>query len=264
MKENIKDLSSSLSHLKQLQSVSYNLKEEKIEEVIPEKFLKEGVDIELLKAEINKTPKTNEHLLSRNFYGFLAQDVQKIFPDLVYADDAGMLSIDYIGMIPLLVDGLQEQQQLIEKLQQQKEIEILQNIVLSQEKDVTKLKELQLTVQGLQEIILLCCEKTNNLEILVLPEENEQTNSEKAILYQNTPNPFSSNTKIVCYLPETANRATLYIYNLQGVELKSYPISQMGVNTITVTGSELPAGMYLYTLVVDNVIVDTKRMILTK
>jgi hypothetical protein len=81
---------------------------------------------------------------------------------------------------------------------------------------------------------------------------------------QNTPNPFSSNTEIGCYLPEVKERSVIYIYNLNGVELKSYPITQAGVNTITVNGSELPAGMYLYTLVVDNVIIDTKRMILTK
>ena len=103
MKENIKELSGSLSLLKQLQSVSYNFKEEQKEEEIPEKFLKEGIDIEALKAEIEKAPKTNEYLLSRRIYGFLAQDVQKIFPDLVYADNSGMLSIDYIGIIPFLI-----------------------------------------------------------------------------------------------------------------------------------------------------------------
>jgi hypothetical protein len=36
------------------------------------------------------------------------------------------------------------------------------------------------------------------------------------------------------------------------------------VQAVTVYASELPAGMYLYTLVVDNVIIDSKRMILTK
>jgi len=52
--------------------------------------------------------------------------------------------------------------------------------------------------------------------------------------------------------------------DLQGIELKSYPLAQTGANTIVVNGSELPAGMYLYTLVADNEIIDTKRMILTK
>jgi hypothetical protein len=87
---------------------------------------------------------------------------------------------------------------------------------------------------------------------------------EIAILYQNAPNPFTSNTEISCYLPESTSQATLIIYNLQGIELKEFSFSQIGLNTIILNGSELPAGMYLYTLVVDNEIVDTKRMILTK
>jgi len=51
---------------------------------------------------------------------------------------------------------------------------------------------------------------------------------------------------------------------MQGAELKSYPITTKGADSITIQGSELPAGMYLYTLVVNNEIIDTKRMILTK
>jgi hypothetical protein len=65
-------------------------------------------------------------------------------------------------------------------------------------------------------------------------------------------------------LPETTRQAAIYIYNLQGAELKSYQLTQKGLNTITVYGSELSVGMYLYTLVVDGKIIDTKRMILTK
>jgi len=51
---------------------------------------------------------------------------------------------------------------------------------------------------------------------------------------------------------------------LNGVELMSFPIVQTGYSSVIVYASALPAGMYLYTLVVDGVIVDTKRMILTK
>ena len=82
-------------------------------------------------------------------------------------------------------------------------------------------------------------------------------------MYQNIPNPFSANTEISCNIPEVNNNAYIYVYNLQGIELKSFPVKQ-GYNTVTVYASELPAGMYLYTLVVVNDIVDTKRMILTK
>jgi len=40
--------------------------------------------------------------------GFIAQDVQKIFPDLVQAGDDGKLSLNYAGFTPYLTTGLQE------------------------------------------------------------------------------------------------------------------------------------------------------------
>ena len=39
--------------------------------------------------------------------GFIAQDVQMIFPDLVTEDDQGKLSLSYAGFVPYLVEGLQ-------------------------------------------------------------------------------------------------------------------------------------------------------------
>ena len=41
-------------------------------------------------------------------------------------------------------------------------------------------------------------------------------------------------------------------------------IVQTGFSTVSVYASSLPAGMYLYALVVDNVIIDTKGMTLTE
>ena len=60
-------------------------------------------------------------------YGFLAQEVKKIFPELVTEDENGYLSVDYIGFIPLLVDAynelmvkVEEQEAVIAELTQQK------------------------------------------------------------------------------------------------------------------------------------------------
>lgn len=39
-------------------------------------------------------------------YGFIAQEVREIYPELVSEDSEGMLAIDYIGFIPLLVDEI--------------------------------------------------------------------------------------------------------------------------------------------------------------
>lgn len=50
-------------------------------------------------------------------YGFSAQEVQKIFPDLVSEDEQGYLSVDYIGLIPVLVEALKTQQVRIADLE---------------------------------------------------------------------------------------------------------------------------------------------------
>ncbi len=49
-------------------------------------------------------------------YGLVAQEVQKIYPELVHADDAGMLSINYIELIPLLIQSVQELSEQVAEL----------------------------------------------------------------------------------------------------------------------------------------------------
>lgn len=45
--------------------------------------------------------------------GFIAQDLEKIFPEMVFTDDAGYKSIDYSRLTPLLVETIKEQQKQI-------------------------------------------------------------------------------------------------------------------------------------------------------
>lgn len=48
-------------------------------------------------------------------YGFIAQDVQILFPDLVTKHDKGTLGLNYDGFVPLAIAAIQEQQKLIEE-----------------------------------------------------------------------------------------------------------------------------------------------------
>jgi hypothetical protein len=66
------------------------------------------------------------------------------------------------------------------------------------------------------------------------------------------------------YLPSTVSKAMLYLYNMQGEQIKSFDINERGNTLVTIEGYPLKAGMYLYTLVADGKEVDTKKMILTK
>jgi hypothetical protein len=83
-------------------------------------------------------------------------------------------------------------------------------------------------------------------------------------LDQNFPNPFNQSTQIGYYLPEATRTANLYIYNMNGLQIKSIPIQNRGKGSVTINGSELRSGMYIYTLIVDGREIDTKRMILTQ
>ncbi|KAL7712903.1 Peptidase S74 domain-containing protein [Entamoeba marina] len=61
-------------------------------------------------------------------YGFIAQEVQEIFPDLVIEDSDGCLSVDVLGLIPVIVESLKEIQEESEMLNSKtyNEFEILQ------------------------------------------------------------------------------------------------------------------------------------------
>jgi hypothetical protein len=50
---------------------------------------------------------------TRQQMGFIAQDVEKIFPEMVFTDEKGYKSIDYSRLTPVLVETIKEQQQQI-------------------------------------------------------------------------------------------------------------------------------------------------------
>jgi hypothetical protein len=84
------------------------------------------------------------------------------------------------------------------------------------------------------------------------------TGISQATLYQNAPNPFKERTEIRYSLPENANTAEIYVFGMQGKLLKKYPADQSGA--VVIKGSDLKAGIYLYSLIVAGKQVDTKRM----
>jgi len=61
---------------------------------------------------------------SRKQIGLIAQEVQDILPELVQEDEEGMLSLDYISIIPVLIEAIKDQGVLIRK--QDERIRILE------------------------------------------------------------------------------------------------------------------------------------------
>jgi Chaperone of endosialidase/Head domain of trimeric autotransporter adhesin len=66
--------------------------------------------------------------------GLLAQEIQKVYPQLVKENAQGTLSVNYSGMVPVLLEAIKEQQKQSEKQQlkidmQQNELEELKKLV---------------------------------------------------------------------------------------------------------------------------------------
>ena len=49
-------------------------------------------------------------------FGFIAQDVEKEFPNLVSTDSEGMKSVDYLEMIPLLLHKINDLERKLDEL----------------------------------------------------------------------------------------------------------------------------------------------------
>ena len=162
-------------------------------------------------------------------YGLYAGEVANVFPELVEVDDKNNEYINYIELIPVLINAINE---LTSQLQEHGLLRGMRTQTDSSETD-------------------RCNAGTRGAM------------DESAVLYQNTPNPFTDNTTIEFYIPVDASSASVYLFTLNGLLLETYPIEYMGYGTITIDGSTLQPGMYVYSLVVDGQIVDNKRMILT-
>ncbi|MEO1652530.1 MAG: tail fiber domain-containing protein [Bacteroidota bacterium] len=154
----------------------------------------------------------------RNF-GLIAQQVQKVYPELVQEDANGILAVNYDGLIPVLMEALKAQQAQISQLE-------------------LKLHQVSHSVDAISD------------------------ETETGALFQNRPNPFGTSTIIPFAIPETANSARIIISDLRGKLIKSYPITQKGKGEIQLDAHSLEGGMYLYTLLIDGEMVDTKRMLM--
>ena len=92
-------------------------------------------------------------------------------------------------------------------------------------------------------------------------KESIEVDKNIAKLYQNYPSPAYSMTTIPCVIPEKTRSAYIQVYNLMGVLVLKIPITSIGQNSIDVNTTELTNGVYMYSLIVDDCLIDTKRMV---
>jgi hypothetical protein len=172
--------------------------------------------------------------------GLIAQELEEVFPEFIMnmsevkkTNDRGettvispeFKSVSYTSLITVLIAGLQEQQKQIEEQKQQ--------------------------IADLM--------KSSNTTGL---NNNGDLNTFK--LGQNEPNPFNGETVIKYTLPQNTNNASMVVYDLSGKQIASFPITEKGSSSMTLTSEKLAAGIYIYSIVADNKILDSKRMVVAE
>lgn len=212
-----------LAQVQTLQFLRYEpTQEENTAKPTPIAFDIDNMSPEELDSLAKNAEEEPERYLSAVQYGLAADQLKAVYPELVYKDANGNISINYVEMVPLLVQSINE---------------------LSQE-----LAELKGTASRRAKA------ETTGIE-------NNVSDIDMVRMDQNKPNPFSESTVIGLNIPEKTQKADIFIYDLSGKQIQNVPVAERGETNITVYASELGAGMYIYTLVVDGKVVVTRRMI---
>jgi len=280
-KENIVTLTNNSEKLKQVRGVTYNTKNNiQIMKEKPQSFNTEernstfsaynsqtnSIDTLSTFPLISDTTSLQQTELHKTNYGFIAQEIQEIYPELVNTDNEGYLAINYIGFIPILVESFKEHQNKIESFEL-KEKEYLHTIseLNNQIKVInSKLEELEYNIDNIENN---CCNKKsyNNLkseQVDIITDNYSIKNSN--ILGQNFPNPWNSSTKISLTIENTVKSAIFCVYDMTGKQIKCIQVSNRGETEVIINAEELQPGMYLYSLITDGNLIDTKRMVLTE
>ena len=197
--------------------------------------------------KINKLkPSTYEFKNTTNkqeYDGFIAQDVMKIFPDLVTHNiikdrKLDVYTMNYSGFGVLAIKGIQELMPVIEE-QKERNAE--------QKDEITTLKD---RIDKLEEIVRTFAAKIGTTTNLI-------TN---ASLDQNNPNPFSNTTAISYTLPQKFTSAQIVITDKSGKTLKQVNVSGVGKGSLNIDAATLASGAYNYLLLVNGKLIATRQM----
>lgn len=211
----------------------------------------------------------------RKKFGFMAREVNSIIPEIVYYDsNANRYGVDYISIVPILTEGIKQQQNYISNLQGSY-TDLLNKYNLLNQQVTEQQQSIQEEFTNIWASLNSCCNTgTQDLKSNSNPPQNKDNTTKSsaysisgkdlAVLYQNAPNPFNTETLIKVQLPQSAQRAYIIVYNLIGEEVVQYPLQiKVGEQSIKINAGRLKAGQYLYTLIVNNQEIDTKKMIIT-
>jgi hypothetical protein len=171
--------------------------------------------------------------------GFLAQEVEAAAKKCGYKfdgvhvpeSDIDTYGLSYAEFVVPLVKAVQEQQKMIQEQKQQLEEQKQLISELAKKSGIsTGISQPGSTLNGFS-------------------------------MDQNEPNPFTNETVISYNIPQQVNNAYLAVYDLSGKQITTFPIEQKGASSMTITSEKLSAGIYIYSIIGDNKVMDSKKMI---
>lgn len=177
--------------------------------------------------------------------GFIAQDVQKVIPEIVAEDEEGYLSVSYQSLIPLLVES-------------QKELKIQNDELRDQLTESRAANEaLALEVEKIKEILATLTDD--------VPSRTVQLDgTTEEMLHQNAPNPFSEVTTIEYNLPAHCTETKLLIMDSNGKLVQSIEQLETGRGQVVLQANSLTPGTYRYMLVCQGQTLASKSMVIVQ
>lgn len=194
--------------------------------------------------EFKKEEFKNKNFPDGEQLGLIAQELKLVFPQLVSEDKQGYLAVNYIGLIPLLLEGFKEQR--LEIMNQKQTVEIHQQ-------QIEELKALVNSLTGNP--------KSENKTSNIKNTSVELSDKNAIVLNQNVPNPFAESTVISYTIPNDFTKAQILFTTNEGKVIRVIEITEKGSGNLNVFANDLTNGIYTYTLVIDGKTIDSKKMI---
>lgn len=235
-----------LEFIKKLRPVVYNFDTRRFTE-----FLTQSLPDSIRERYLNEDFRRSTEIRQT---GFIAQEVERAAAEVGYNFNGvhtpetreDNYSLAYSQFVVPLVKAVQELSTQNNALKQTNDEQAKINETLKS--DIAELRE------------MISAQKSKNVEGSI----NIKEASSEAKLYQNAPNPFSKTTTIKYSLPTSSKRATISITNMSGNNIKTFELNSKNGEVLNINGGELSAGTYIYTLMVDDILIDSKKMVLTK
>jgi trimeric autotransporter adhesin len=249
-KFNITDNVSGLKFINKLRPVTYQYNTEALDDFVIKDFAdsvkvrhKQGINYSASTAKIHSGFIAQEVKEASDYAGFNSSIVS------VPADtNKGIYGISYTEIVVPLVKAVQE---------------------LSKSKDSLSdlVKNYEIRLLNLENMVNACCSHNKSM----INNGSGQGDVEKVInieladdiiLYQNEPNPFGENTIIRYYIPSgTEGHAYIVFYDLYGKEINKVVLTERGFGKINADTQKLSGGVYTYSLMINGIIKDAKKMI---